>query len=245
MSNEINLNVCLTGLTLAAIISSADRTQRWNGTAMAAKSGIARAAWATGAIAMTEVANATAGTGEYIGSIPAGLLSSILNIDIFNAADLTAYAAGGAVPQAIGFQAWPDITQIKAKTDLISAGKITVISPLTEDGELLTLVVGDDYYFIHARSIDFKVPGTLDLAGATCTLRILSRDTNSVVFTITGTIIPGTIETGHTLRYEVPRTETVKLSPANIGTYIFSAKLTFSDGQIATEKRGQVLVLNA
>jgi hypothetical protein len=245
MSNEINLNLSLTGLTLAAIISSADRTQRWNGTAMVAKSGIARANWATGAISLTEVANATAGTGEYVGSIPASLLVSSLNIDIFNSADLTAYAAGGAVPQAIGFQAWPDISQIKAKTDLISAGGITIVSPLTDNGKLLTLVVGDDYYFIHRRSVDFKIPGDIDVTGATCNLRILSRDTNDVVFMITGAIIVGTVETGHTLRNEIPRTETAKLSPANIGTYTFSARLIFADGQIATENLGQVQVLNA
>jgi hypothetical protein len=36
----------------------------------------------------------------------------------------------------------------------------------------------------------------------------------------------------------------VQLTPSNIGTYLFSSRVVFADGQIATEKRGKVLVLN-
>ena len=47
-----------------------------------------------------------------------------------------------------------------------------------------------------------------------------------------------------TLRYEISREATALLEPANLGTYLFSSRVVFADGQIATEKRGQLLVLN-
>lgn len=131
------------------------------------------------------------------------------------------------------------LAAIQAKTDLISSGSVRVICPLTDNGTQLTLVAGDDYFHLHGRAIDFISADYPDLSGATCELRILSRDTGSLVFAVAGQIVDA-----QTLRYEIPRAKTALLTPANLGTYVFASRVVFADGQIATEKRGQVLVLN-
>ena len=131
------------------------------------------------------------------------------------------------------------LSAVKAKTDLIAAGDIKLILPITNNGTQLTLVAGDDYYHAHGRAIELTSSDFPDLAGATCGLRIISRDTNTVVFTVDGTIVDP-----QTLRFEIPREKTSLLAPAAIGTYVFAARIVFSDEQIATEIRGQVLVLN-
>jgi hypothetical protein len=107
MANEINVCLGEAGLSLVAILSNENRLSRWNGSAMVAKSGVAVAAWATGAIALSEILTATVGTGDYSGTIPEGLLATLLNIEIYKSADVATFAGGGVVPTAIGYQFWP------------------------------------------------------------------------------------------------------------------------------------------
>ena len=63
------------------------------------------------------------------------------------------------------------LSQIKAKTDLISLGDLRILSPLTSSGDQLTLVSGDDYYHVHGRAIEFVSSDYPDLFGASCELR--------------------------------------------------------------------------
>jgi hypothetical protein len=178
---------------------------------------------------------------------PQGTVSSQLTVERMTAAaiaQLLRERLDGTTPIAAASLANVPVptellAAIRAKTDLISTGGITVVSPLSAGGEVLTLVVGDDYFHAHGRAIDFLSDDYPDLAGASCLLRILSRDTGAVVFSLAGTIVDA-----KTLRFEIPRTETAKLTPAAVGTYVYSSRVIFADGQIATEKRGQVLVLN-
>ena len=132
------------------------------------------------------------------------------------------------------------IDAIKARTELITSGKLNIVSPVSDNGSQITLVAGDDYFHVHGRSIDFISDDYPDLTGATCALRVVSRDTRALVFSVVGTIVDA-----RTLRYELSHAETALLTPANLGTYVFSSRVIFADGQIATEKRGQVLVLDS
>jgi hypothetical protein len=124
MANEINVCLGEAGLSLVAILSNENRLSRWNGSAMVAKSGVAVAAWATGAIALSEILTATVGTGDYSGTIPEGLLTTLLNIEIYKSADVATFAGGGVVPTAIGYQFWPGYASSAAantKADVAAA----------------------------------------------------------------------------------------------------------------------------
>jgi len=124
MSNELALKYT-TGATLKAIVWGKDRSTRWNGSAMVAPSTIADAAWATGAITMTEqLSSNSTGTGQYVGDLPATGISGEHQIDFYVGATPT-------VGQArIGWQSYGGVTvSDKLSTlDLTDTEKETVQS---------------------------------------------------------------------------------------------------------------------
>lgn len=192
---------------------------------------------AYGAEVNTGITEVLGSTGEYLASIDAAFYGSIRWTEWTTYGTTVARQAVEDLRDAVGSSTV--IAAIKAKTDLISAGDIALVTPVTNNGSQITLVAGDDYFHAHGRSLELTSSDFPDLAGASCTLRIISRDTNAVVFSIDGTIVDPT-----TLRFEIPKEKTSLLAPATIGTYVFAARITFGDNQIATEIRGQVLVLN-
>ncbi|MBN1320272.1 MAG: exo-alpha-sialidase [Thermoleophilia bacterium] len=81
---------------------------------------------------------------------------------------------------------------IKLKTDLISAGHVTVVSPVSSSGDI-TIFAGDDYYQSEGRSIPLDIPDPthmyqLDQPGAVTQLRLQQAtwDASQVVPTATG-----------------------------------------------------------
>jgi hypothetical protein len=232
MTKEI-LHGDASGLTLYfQLVSQAGAY--WNGSALEAYSA---SHWANNAIAMTE----TASTGQYFGNMPAvasGNYRAVVYLQVGSSP-----AIGDPIMESRDVpwdgSAVPTVQNLKTKKDLIVVGGITVTSPLSSNGDVLTLVAGDDYYNAHGRAIEFVSADFPSLSGATCLLRIISRDTNAVVFSIDGTIVDA-----QTVRFELPRDKTSLLAAAAVGTYVYSMRVVFSDGQIATEKRGQLLVLN-
>jgi hypothetical protein len=102
MAGEINLKHTATGATIKALILDANRTQRWNGSAMVAISSVADADWATGLVACTEQQTSDAtDTAVYVGNWPA----------ITTAGDYTILFFSGASPapgdRAVGVQDYP------------------------------------------------------------------------------------------------------------------------------------------
>jgi hypothetical protein len=131
-----------------------------------------------------------------------------------------------------------DLAAIKAKTDLITANNIRVISPLVGLGKIINLVIGDDYKKAHGRAIKLESDDYPDLAGVSCFFRVIRKATSELMFFAEGEVLDA-----RTLQYEITRAQTSLLEPLEIGEYIYSSRVVFSDGDIATEKVGQVLVL--
>lgn len=74
MAGELTVQL-ETGLTINAILSNGDRTQRWNGSGFVNISSIADADWATGIIPCTEQqTDDGTDTGFYVGDWPSNVI---------------------------------------------------------------------------------------------------------------------------------------------------------------------------
>ena len=59
------------------------------------------------------------------------------------------------------------LAAVKAKTDPLGAGAVTVQSPVSPDGKLVTMVTGDDYMAADGRQLDLEFKNAPDLTDAT------------------------------------------------------------------------------
>ena len=75
-----------------------------------------------------------------------------------------------------GEQLWTDVDAIKAKTDLITTGTVTVASPVASGGNVTT-IQGDDYDAADGRQLDWTVSSTATLTGGTVAVVIAGVDT--------------------------------------------------------------------
>lgn len=115
-----------------------------------------------------------------------------------------------------------DEAAIKAKTDLISTGAITVTSPVASDGTTVTTYQGDDYDDAHGREIAFTV-ATPDLTGATVVLHVGDLD-------VTCTLADAGLSTQH-FYAELTAVESATLTGSS---YTYSVVATFSDSDVQT-----------
>lgn len=113
--------------------------------------------WSTGVVTLTE--NST--TGEYSAS---------------TLADETIYAVyrrlGGSPASSdlylgdINPPSTADVAAIKAKTDLIGTGTAIVSAPVSGDGDLLELIIGDDYLADNGRALEWTFDAIVDFTVA-------------------------------------------------------------------------------
>ena len=136
MANEINIHLGITTAEtpgqhgIVAILESLDRTKIWNGTALVAKSGVARADWADGAgdgrIADRRFDARRIGLLRELDCVSGGAIiadpPNPLNIDLYYADDVAAFVAGGAVPAPVGFQAWPELPALLPASGPLARG---------------------------------------------------------------------------------------------------------------------------
>jgi len=115
-----------------------------------------------------------------------------------------------------------EIAAIKAKTDLITTGSITVTSPEASDGTTVTTYQGDDYDDDHDRQIDWTV-ATPDLTGATIVLHVGSLD-------ITCTLADAGESTQHVYA-ELTAAQSATLTSRR---YTYSVVATLSDSDVQT-----------
>ena len=94
-----------------------------------------------------------------------------------------AYVAGSA-GYNIGL-----IDDIKAKTDLISSGAITVSSPVSASGTEVEVIQGDDYLFAESRQLPFN-SASWSLTGNTVNFYVVRRD--ATVLTVAAVIVDAT-----------------------------------------------------
>jgi hypothetical protein len=100
---------------------------------------------------------------------------------------------------------------VKATTDTVTGGAVTIVSPVSQAGTFLTFVCGDDYTVASGRSVDFEDPGDWpDLAGATLTLSVLRKETDEEELEVTGAVVEGSDPVK--IRFEPTHTDTDALT---------------------------------
>ena len=131
------------------------------------------------------------------------------------------------------------VAAIKAKTDLITSGTIvTVISPVSADGESLSLVRGDDYKAADTRSLDFTSTTWPSLTGATIAFTIRLKSSDAVELTAVGSVVDA-----ETCRVELDADDTEDLTIGN-KTHYFDVQATLLTSEnIVTLVLGDCTVL--
>jgi hypothetical protein len=120
--------------------------------------------------------------------------------------------------EALGF-----VEDIKARTDLITSGRVTVLTPVGPDGTL-TLFKGDSYSFAEGRAIVFSVGVAnwpTDLTGYTVAIT-LDRGDGSTMLTGALTIVTPT-GVGRSVRWEPTAAHTTTLDH---GSWSYEVKAT-------------------
>ena len=142
-------------------------------------------------------------------------------------------AAGGSVDVAtFSGAASTTVDAIKAKTDTIGSGTVTVTSPVALD-QNVTLVKGDDYKAADGRALDFiNAAGTWpDLTGATINFKAAYQLQPTNSFTeATGSVVVAS-GVNQQVRIEIDGTDTAGL-PA--GSYEYDVEATLASGNTVT-----------
>jgi hypothetical protein len=162
-----------------------------------------------------------AGSGQY------GIIASGTDAP-FNPA-LAEAGADGDTLESLSDQ----IDTVKAKTDLVTAGNITVVSPVASDGSV-TIDHGYDYYAVDGRALTWtdETPATWpDLSGATATFYV--GDFLDVECTITDPTGPATI----TLELSAANTELLPL-----GVRPFHIDCVLTNTHTILQIRGKITV---
>jgi hypothetical protein len=133
------------------------------------------------------------------------------------------------------------LAAIKARTDLITTGQITIVSPVSPEGTLLTIVRGDDCTIAAGQAIEFTFSGCPDLTGAAVTLTIRHPATKAVELAKAGTVIVAGAGP-QTVRFEPTAAETNELT-VGVEVLRFDVQATLASGAIRTPVRGNVTVL--
>ena len=137
-------------------------------------------------------------------------------------AGCTVYAVAGVNPEELELTN-ADLSDIKAKTDLISAGDFDAVSPVSADGATLNLFRGDDYFNADSRALSWS-NSDWNLSGGGVSLKIGSGNTTEL--TITGTISSATA-----CRFDMTRTQSAALTN---NTYTFEVEFTSSGDHVQT-----------
>lgn len=157
---------------------------------------------------------------------------------------VVAYTQAGAIPKAVaggagGLPLADSVSAIKAKTDLIVVGGVTIQSPVVSATEL-EIVRGDDHLAAHGAALEWTDVGSTwpDLTGATVTLTIRDKRTDALQLSQVGTVIPGPPAA---VRFEPSRADTAEML-AGHKRHWFDVQATLADGSIRTLTRGEATV---
>lgn len=137
---------------------------------------------------------------------------------------------------------------IETATALITAGGVTVSSPVSADGQLLTIVRGDTYNVASGQPITFTAAAGVwpDLTGATAKTFTIRNAAGTSVLTVTPTITAAGAGT-QSVRVDLTSAETAVLVPGDPPgeqDHAFDLQVTLSDGSTkVTLVLGAVAVL--
>lgn len=116
--------------------------------------------------------------------------------------------------------------------DALRATGVTLVSPVTQDGTLITVVQGDDYLEVDGRQLEWEVGNIVDLTGATVTLYIKSLPflpSFEKVATVNG----------QTVKVELTSVETNALT---VDQYSYALRALLDSGSIVTLVQGKLKV---
>jgi len=117
---------------------------------------------------------------------------------------------------------------IKDKTDLIAAGDFDVVSPVSSDGESITLFRGDDYYNADSRALSFTSTDWPSITGATVVLKLSN-----------GVSITGTVTSATSCYFELTKTQTAAIEEDALD---FEVEATLSNSHVVTIVTGSVSI---
>lgn len=172
--------------------------------------------------------------------------------------DLSA-AGGGAVILVIrddvGSVAWTNSREIDSageditatftsaqanKIATIGTANATVAAPVTTDGVITRIVIGDDYKAVNARAFEFTVadPGNVTPGTATCTFAASHAEGRSSSWSVSGTVTANGSD--FILAYELARATTGNLLS---GLHKYSVTLFDDSGNEVTQIQGTARVV--
>lgn len=174
--------------------------------------------------------------GAYTGTPPTTAQIRDAILDRILAGNHDAGGSTGALVQVLSD--WLDagrldllLDAIKAKTDLITAGGTTVVSPVAADGDV-TIERGDDYAAADSRALEWTSSAWPDLTGATVVLKLSGALSFSATVPVAGV-------GSQTVRVELTDTQTLTI-PAGVRTLELEATLV--SGRIVSLVRGKATV---
>lgn len=129
------------------------------------------------------------------------------------------------------------LDDIQAKTNLLTAGMVTIVSPVNMSGSKLILIRGDDYKIVDDRAIQFTNAGWPDVTGAAVTLTIRLKSTRMSELTVAGAIVDAS-----TCRFELTHALTDAMTPTSEG-HIFDVEAILANGNYVTLALGDCTVL--
>lgn len=127
-----------------------------------------------------------------------------------------------------------ELDDIKTKTDLISTGIISVISPVLRSGAL-QIVRGDDYNNSDSRAIDFtNTDGDWpDLTGATVVFTAKNAKTDNTDFSASMSVVT---PTGANQKVRLELTD-VQTNTLKIGKHSYDVQVTLASSRVVTLQR--------
>ena len=215
------------------------------------------AVWSTAARTLTSISD-SAGVTTLLGRLTSGRANNLDHLDAAISsisvdlspvlAAIAALPAGiwnylvsgwGAVTTAGGWLA-SVLNAIRARTDLISAGSLTVVSPVNAATGSLEVIRGDDYTVSSGRALPAWVSDDwtpYDLSTATAIQFRAQPATGGTVFTKAVTALSDT-----EVRLELTDTETAAFAVGK-NSYLFDIQASLLTGDIVTLVRGTMSVV--
>jgi len=147
-----------------------------------------------------------------------------------SAADPLLSAVPGAYLPGTAGEALGSFTAARAaKLDLIGAGVLTVVSPVTATGNV-GLMLGDDYLLADGRALLFTVTGYPVLTGGAIAMRVRKATVIS---------LPGVVTGAAACYVEVTKTQ---LATIGAGVYTYDLQATLVGGSVVTLGQSQLVV---
>ena len=129
------------------------------------------------------------------------------------------------------------LVAVKAKTDLIFAGAISVVSPVAADGTI-TIYPGDDYLAAHGHGLSLLIADpthALVLDGVGVVLTLKTAQSSWAATSVTSTA------TGYTIVIEATAAHTLLLT-AESQSYVLEAE--FADHHVITLASGNLVAMS-